>query len=151
MRELDRIQDQIVRAHRGEAWHGPSLLELLDGVDEKMAEARPIGGVHSIRELVAHVIAWQEEAARRLRGQGRDLPPAEDWPDAKSWTALVERLKRAHDGLVEAAGELEDGALDERLAGRRESAYGLLHGIVQHNLYHAGQIAILKKALSTTV
>jgi uncharacterized damage-inducible protein DinB len=151
MREIERIQDQILRAHRGEAWHGPSLLELLEGVDETMAGARPIGGVHSIRELVAHVTAWQEEAVRRLQGRGRDLPPAEDWPDPESWTALVERLKRAHDDLLNAAGELGERALDERLEGRRESAYVLLHGIVQHNLYHAGQIAILKKALSTVV
>jgi uncharacterized damage-inducible protein DinB len=151
MRELERIQDQIVRAHRGEAWHGPSLLELLEGVDETTAEARPLEGAHSIRELVAHVTAWQEEAVRRLQGRGRDLPPAEDWPDTKSWAALVERLKRAHDDLLEATDELEEGSLDRRLEGRRESAYVLLHGIVQHNLYHAGQIAILKKTLATAV
>jgi uncharacterized damage-inducible protein DinB len=148
MTEAERIQDQLTRAHSGDAWHGPSLLKLLEDVDGARAEDRPIEGAHSIRELVAHLTAWQDEARRRLEGNGRDLPPAEDWPAPASWSALLARLRESHSALIRAVGALDDASLDQTLPGRKETAYVLLHGTVQHNLYHAGQIAILKKALA---
>jgi uncharacterized damage-inducible protein DinB len=144
--EIARIQSQIDRAYSGEAWHGPSLLEILSGIEAKTAEAHPLPGAHSIAEILAHIVAWQEETTRRLRGDGRNLPPDEDWPETITFRAMVDRLKSSHEALVDAVSELSDEVLDEKVKGRRESHYVLLHGIMQHNLYHAGQIALLKKA-----
>jgi uncharacterized damage-inducible protein DinB len=148
-KEVERIQNQLERALSGKAWHGPALLELLSGVEAKTAEAHPIAGAHSIREILAHIVAWQEEAARRVEGRGRgELPPVEDWPEGASFDATVERLKTSHRALLDAVSRLSDERLGETVKGRSESYYVLLHGIIQHNLYHAGQIALLKRALS---
>lgn len=148
-REVRRICDQLRRAHGGEAWHGPSIRELLSDVDETKARSKPALGVHSIGELVMHVIAWQEEAVRRLDGKLRDLPEEEDWPPPLAWSEALARLNASHEALVGRTLELDDSDLDKDLGGGSgsPSVYGLLHGIVQHNLYHAGQIALVKKGL----
>jgi uncharacterized damage-inducible protein DinB len=146
-KEIERILDQNERAYRGDAWHGPSLRKILEGVGAAAAAARPIPQAHSIREIVAHIGAWQEEGARRIEGRGRTLDPAQDWPEAADWDALLERLDAAHAAFARAIASLEDEALDENVKGRGESLYVLLHGVIQHTLYHAGQIAVLKKSI----
>lgn len=140
MNESARIVDQLERAYRGEAWHGPSIRAVLDGVDAEAASARPIANAHTIGELVAHILAWEKEALARLAGTGRDdLPPAEDWPEgAAAWRELLEELDVVHERLSVAISECPDPGT---------TVYVLLHGVIQHNLYHAGQIALLKKAL----
>jgi uncharacterized damage-inducible protein DinB len=146
-REIERIGRQLDRTYSGDAWHGPSLRKVLEGVDEEAARARPIEGAHSIAELAAHVLAWREETLRRLEGNGGDVPVRGDWPEPLDWSELLERLDRTHDELTKAVAALDDAILDEKVKGRRESHYVLLQGIIHHDLYHAGQIAILKKGL----
>ncbi len=150
MSELARIADQLQRAYRGEAWHGPSIREVLDGVDADAASARPVSNAHTIKELVVHVVVWEQEALARLAGKGRDdLPPEEDWPaGAPAWADLLDELDAAHERLTSAIYECSDERLDETVAGSPGTLYHLLHGVIQHNLYHAGQMAILKKALT---
>jgi uncharacterized damage-inducible protein DinB len=148
-KEVSRICDQLERAHRGGAWHGPSLREVLADVDSNTASARPIANGHSIRELVIHVMVWEIEAAARLVGKGcDDLPLAEAWPEHRTeWNELLLELDAAHEGLMSAIGALDDEALDNPVNGNPGTTYHLLHGVIQHNLYHAGQIVMLKKAL----
>jgi uncharacterized damage-inducible protein DinB len=150
MSEIARIVDQLERAHRGDAWHGPSVHKVLDGVDAEAASTRPITNAHTIGELVAHLIAWENEAVARLGGNGKeDLAPEEDWPESEAgWRDLLEQLDVAHERLSAAISECSDDMLDRSLPGRPQATvYVLLHGVIQHNLYHAGQIALLKKAL----
>jgi uncharacterized damage-inducible protein DinB len=151
MSEANRIQDQFERGFAGRAWHGPSVMELLADVDAAKAAARPIAGAHSIWELVLHIDAWDQAAARRLRGDRAELSDAEDWPavndtSADAWAQTLETLKGNHRELHEAIGRVEEARLDEPIVAGMASVYGTLHGVVQHDLYHAGQIAILKKA-----
>ena len=140
MSELERIVDQLQRAYRGEAWHGPSIREVLDGVDVDAASARPVSNAHTIRELVVHVVVWEQEALARLAGKSRDdLPPEEDWPaGAPAWADLLDELDAAHERLTSAISELDaepgDEALDETVAGSPGTVYHLLHGVIQHNL-----------------
>jgi uncharacterized damage-inducible protein DinB len=151
MSETNRIQDQLERGFTGSAWHGPSVLELLADLDAAKAAARPIAGAHSIWELVLHIGAWDQAAARRLRGDRAELSDAEDWPavsdtSAEAWAQTLEMLKKNHRELHEAIGRVEETRLDEPILEGMTSVYGTLHGVIQHDLYHAGQIAILKKA-----
>jgi uncharacterized damage-inducible protein DinB len=146
-KEIERILDQHERAYRGDAWHGPSLRKILEDIGDAASAAKPLAAAHSIREIVAHIGAWQEEGVRRIEGRGGALDSAEDWPEAADWDAILERLDASHAAFARAVASLEDEALDEKVKGRRESFYVLLHGIIQHNLYHAGQIAILKKSM----
>lgn len=153
MSAAERAADQLERAFRGVAWHGPSLSEVLDGVDSEQASARPLDSAHTIRELVSHVLVWQKEASARLAGTGRaEVPTEDDWPsssdEARAWHDLLAELAAAHARLHATVGALTDDELGQTVAGGPPStAYDLVHGVIQHNLYHAGQIAILKKAL----
>ena len=148
MQEIERIGKQLERPYSGDAWHGPSLRSVLEEVSSEAANARPIEGAHSIAELAAHILAWREETLRRLEGNGGDVPVAGDWPRPLEWSELLARLDRSHDALTKAVAALPEEVLDEKVKGRRESHYVLLQGMIHHDLYHAGQIAILKKAFS---
>jgi uncharacterized damage-inducible protein DinB len=145
-----RIADQLRRAFYGSAWHGPALLELLEDVDAATAAARPVADVHSIWELVLHIAVWDDAALRRLDGNKwqptglKNFPPVTR-PTEAAWRKAVAATKRTHDTLVKTVERLSDARLGERVPGKRYDFYHMLHGIVQHELYHAGQIAILKK------
>ena len=150
MSEIARIADQLRRAQQGDAWHGPSLREVLDGVSAERAAARPVPGAHTIWEIVLHVAAWRSIVARRLRGEGvEDVSPDQDWPPVRdtkvaAWHEARAGLERAHEVVLQAIAELDDSRLaDKTPAGT--TFYELLHGVVQHDVYHAGQIAILRK------
>lgn len=149
--EVERIQNQLERAFTSDAWHGPSLLELLAGVDAPQAAARPIPGAHSIWELVLHIAAWDKAVATRLGGSRGYVSNEENFPEVgdtseASWQKAIETLKQNHRELLEAIGKVEDGRLDAPVVEGMPSVYVHMHGAVQHDLYHAGQIAILKKA-----
>jgi uncharacterized damage-inducible protein DinB len=147
MREIERILDQLNRAYGGEAWHGPALRELLEDVTETEATAHPIAGAHSIIELVAHVRVTMDLVSTRLAGTAKELTTEEDWSDLTktSWAAALEELDHAESRVCDAVARLKPEDLDAIVVGRSYSTYVMLHGLVQHNLYHAGQIAILKK------
>jgi hypothetical protein len=151
MTEIERARDQLQRAYAGEAWHGPSLREVLAGVTAARAAARPLAGAHTIWEIVHHLAAWEGAVARRLGGAAVETPPEGDWPpvartDDEAWRAALAWLERGHHDLMAAAGRLDDARLDRpAVPGGATTAYVQLHGTVQHHLYHAGQIAILKK------
>ncbi len=150
--EAGRIADQLRRAFDGSAWHGPALLELLEDVDAATAAAKPLAHVHSIWELVLHIAVWDEAGLRRLSGEkwqpkGLANFPAVTTATDGAWRKAVAATKRTHETLVKTVAGLPDSRLKERIPGKRYDFYLLLHGIAQHVLYHAGQIAILKKAL----
>lgn len=157
MSEIDRIADELHRDQRGEPWHGPSARQVLEGVTAASAAARPIPGAHSIWELALHLVAWRGEVARRLDG-GEPAEPAEgDWPPVgdtseSAWERTRAAVEESHDRLVAALRRLPEGRLDEPVSRAREggpgvSYYVTLHGIVQHDAYHLGQISLLKRAL----
>jgi len=150
--EMVYIANLIKRAVTGPAWHGPALDQVLDGVSAQQAAARPIAAAHSIWELTLHVAAWAEIARARLRGERLADPPAhEDWPaaaavaDDAAWSAAQSRLRDAYRALAHDARRLEDASMHENFNGLEYSRWTLLHGVVEHGLYHAGQIALLKK------
>jgi uncharacterized damage-inducible protein DinB len=152
MSERDRIRDQMEQAYRGNAWHGSAVLELLKGVSAKHAAAHPIENAHSIAELVPHMETWKRVVRRRIAGETFTVSDAEDWPEVdvskQGWTKALASLEAEHRRLVRAVGTLKSDAALNKLADQRgRTAYVLLHGVIQHDLYHAGQIALLKKAL----
>ena len=67
MSQVDMVVNELKRSFEGEAWHGPALMEILDGIDAKTAAARPLPKAHSIWELVAHIAAWGRERWRQCR------------------------------------------------------------------------------------
>ena len=148
--EAERIADQHRRAFNGPAWHGPAVLEVLEDVGVERASARPIADGHTIWEIVLHLAAWEETVARRLRGEAVRLTDEQDWPppgpaEEGAWRRALDRLEARHRALAAAIAGLTDSRLAERVSGMDYSAYAMVHGEIQHALYHAGQIAVLKK------
>jgi uncharacterized damage-inducible protein DinB len=154
MSESSRLADQINRAFAGDAWHGDSLRELLNGVDAVTAAAHPVKGAHSIWELVLHIAAWDDAVRRRTGGTAVTLNDEQNFPPVKdasesAWYKALDHANRTHDELVKAVADFHDSRLLEQVPGKAESYYNFFYmfsGIVQHELYHAGQIALLKKA-----
>jgi uncharacterized damage-inducible protein DinB len=157
MREVERIADQLRRAHEGGAWHGPAVRELLEGMTAEQAAARPFEGAHSVWELVAHIEAWERAVLRRLRGDRAPIyNTPEDWPSADSaseetWREARGRLAETDAALRAAVLDLDDAQLDEPILPEMSTRYVSLHGAVQHTLYHAGQIALVKRALGLSL
>ena len=157
MQEISRIIDELNRSLKGPAWHGPSTLEILEDIKVSEAIEKPIPEVHSIWEIVLHVIAWTHEVENRLRGGKPGEPLEGDWPtlsprDEKAWKATVANLLKSHDDLIEALSSFPPARLNEPvesdIKGEASTTfYGLLHGLVQHHAYHSGQAALIKKIL----
>jgi uncharacterized damage-inducible protein DinB len=153
MSEAARIADQLRRAFDGEAWHGDSMFEILKGVTAAQAAARPIAGAHTIWELVLHIAAWDGAVLRRMGGVEVTLSDAENFPPVKdaseaAWREALAQVRRVHENLVKTVADLPDSRLDDKVPGKEGAHYTfyyILHGVVQHELYHAGQIALLKK------
>lgn len=151
--ELGRIDEQLRLSFEGGAWHGPAVLEVLDGIRAKQAQAHPIPGAHSAWELVLHLGGTYGLVLRRLQGDGRQLTPEEDWPAIglpaeDRWFEAVRALRELNEELRRAVRGFSAERLDAPLvAGVSYTAYTQFIGTTQHNLYHAGQVALLRRAL----
>src|SRR5579863_5112846 len=158
MSETTRLADQIRRAYDGDAWHGDSLYDILLNVNAKQAAARPIPNAHSIWELVNHIAAWDAAIVKRIGGAVLELEGEENFPPVPAltgdaledaWRKTVRRMQETNHDLAAAVANFPDSRLTERVPGKTESYHDFYYsfaGIVQHELYHAGQIALLKKA-----
>src|SRR5690348_10869839 len=154
---LDSLRDELRRSLHGPAWHGPALLEALCDVSPREAQERPLAGAHSIAELAFHALAWVEEVTRRLDGSAPSLPMRGDWPsddDALPTVEAVRLLRVAGDTLDQALAAFPPARLGETVGTQPDAPVGsgvsyavMLHGLAQHNAYHGGQIAMLKKTL----
>ena len=133
------------------------MFEILEGVTAAQAAAqaaaRPITRAHTIWELVLHIAAWDGAVLRRLSGTAVTLSDAENFPSVTdtseaAWLRTLAEMRRVHEELVRAVSTFPDSRLDEIVPGKEGTHYTfyyMLHGVVQHELYHAGQIALLKK------
>lgn len=143
------------RAFSGDAWHGPPLMRLLDGISAEDASKHAVLGAHSVWELVHHIGAWNAIVQHRLQGQTVDVTTDRDWPPVwevsdPAWRRALESLAESRARLRQVARALSDDQLDQKIGATDVSHYQILHGVVQHDLYHAGQIAMLRKALGLT-
>ncbi len=150
MNEIVRIKDQLEKSFFGGAWHGPSVLEALDKITPDKALAKPTNNFHSIWEIVLHIEAWQNAARRRLHNDPANLSDEEDWrkvisPTNEAWEETLKNLKQSMFKLIDSVSQLDEAKLFDNAAGKNYSNYFMLHGLVQHEVYHAGQISLLKK------
>ena len=152
--ELQRLESQIRCSFEGPAWHGPSVLDALEGVTADAAHAHPLAGVHSVWELVLHLGGTYGLVLRRLSGEDAQLTPSQDWPPVPepteaAWRDAISSLRGLNARVRQAVLGFDPGQLDRPLYANGEyTAYTQFIGITQHDLYHAGQIAVLKKALT---
>ena len=153
--ELLRIIDQFNLIYESEeAWHGQSVVHVLSEVSWEMANQKIMPNTHSIAELVYHMTTWRIFVVKRLQGDGEyEVTKTRDWKvfpifDEFEWEALQMELSLSQEELISELEEREDDEfLDEIVVGREYDFYTMLLGILQHDLYHVGQISIIKKGL----
>jgi uncharacterized damage-inducible protein DinB len=152
MTELKFISTELRKAFEGDAWHGPSVRDVLGGVSAEQAAAKPIPDAHSIWELALHIAAWVEHSRHAI--DGRPLPlqldTPEDWPrisgtDSVAWEKTLSHIFDSAKDMVNAIERFPPERLTDTVPGRSYDFRQLFHGIVDHSIYHAGQIALLKK------
>ena len=153
MTAIASIIDQIHRSIEGNSWQGPSIRETLDGIGAADAAAHPVPGAHSAWELLLHVTAWMRAVHARMQGRITELAGDTDWPPVRetsetAWQAAFEDLRRSEAELAATLRTLRDDDLSGPVPNRDYDRYHLLHGLAQHNAYHAGQMSLLKRALA---
>ena len=155
LREVDRLADLLTQTYAGDAtggaWYGPALRPLLDGVSPGSAARRPLPGRHTIWELVLHLAANIDFVLARLGGRALELSPEADWPPAPeptaaAWAEALAALDARYEALLARVRALSDEQLAGPVVGRPYPVYAMLHGIIHHNVYHAGQVALLREA-----
>jgi uncharacterized damage-inducible protein DinB len=152
--EILRLAEEMKEAYEGEPWFGRNAKQLLAEVDEAMAFEK-LAGQHSIVELVWHMVTWKAFTINRLRkdtSKSLHSFEAEDWrtlnhQDKSLWPQGLQLLRQTHNELVEVVQQQKDEILVEKVAERDYTYRKLLNGVVQHDIYHLGQIALLKKIL----
>jgi uncharacterized damage-inducible protein DinB len=159
MSEKHRIIDLTTRVMEGDPWHAGNVAALLADVTAEEAAARPVPPVHSIWQLVLHMTAWANEVRARVAGSPAGMPAAGDWPrvgkvTAPNWEAARAALFEAYNALNKDIARLAASELDRptndprnRKTGEGMSRYVTIHGVIHHAAYHAGQIAMLKRAI----
>lgn len=149
MDEVKFLRDQIKTTFKGDSWHGPNLVNTLAGIDHTRAMRRPLGERHTIWELTDHISFWMEMVWKSVRDHAPLNPEKRsDWPamgaTEKDWRQSVKRLEAAVNMALDALLDWSNEDLWEMVPGENYTFKQMLHGMLHHNLYHAGQINLLK-------
>jgi len=139
----------------GQPWFGRGVYEILKEVDEAKANTKPNGTEHSMIELLWHMNTWAEFTLASLENKTSEemkVIEANDWrtidPKTHTWKNGIEQLKATHKRIVELLNQKEDdNFLKDIVTNRKYNFRFLLNGLVQHNIYHLGQVAYVKKML----
>jgi uncharacterized damage-inducible protein DinB len=150
MTEIDRILKHYDGVLSGDAWHGDPVWKVLEDIPAGTAAARPLGTAHSIWEIVAHMTFWEGVVIQRLHGQRAGLVeelnfPATPMPSEENWRKTLDDFRASNRRFREALSKLDPGKLEQLTAAEKRTYYDEAHGIIEHHVYHLGQIALLKK------
>jgi hypothetical protein len=153
-REIARIAHLLEQTFEGKSYYGPSVLGALEGVTAEIALQKPRWSAHSIWELVRHITAELNYVHDVLSGVAGSWVEGETtWPSitetsATAWQKTIQDLKKANRALVKVVRVLDDAILDQQPIRVRGPFYLMLHGTIQHNVFHAGQISLLTGQMS---
>ncbi|SRR6266540_1993257 len=147
------LLDAVDEAFDRRSWHGTNLRGSIRGLSREVARWRPAPDRHNIWELVVHAAYWKYAARRWLTGEKRgsfSLEGSNWWPRPeedtdRAWKGDVDLLSREHGALRGAVGMFSPRRLNERAAKTPFTYAALVRGAAAHDLYHAGQIQLLKK------
>jgi hypothetical protein len=149
--EIKILIDEIKITSKGEySWHGPSLMNTQKGIKADEASRRPLTGRHTIWEIVDHMSFWLNEISKSLMSERMPNPSnVKDWPPMgrtdKDWEKSVNKLENSIDELTDQLASFGKEKMESMVPGTNYSYRKMLNGILHHNIYHSGQISILKK------
>jgi hypothetical protein len=136
----------------GAAWHGPSMMEVLRSLTPHQA-FQSSNHIHRVSELVQHMIAWRVFAIKKMQGDAfYEISQSDNWGESKNqneetWQSLLSDLKQTQQDLLEQIDHFSGDKLNDQIPGKSYSFYTLLHGVIHHDLYHLGEIALLSREL----
>jgi uncharacterized damage-inducible protein DinB len=152
---VESARQALVGAYDGKNWYGPPLAKILEGIGHEEAARKAADGGPSIWDLVLHITGWISEAIKGLTAEPLADPGEWDWKGVTdtseaAWAGALANLERAHRDLLEALEDFPDSRLAETVCAGPDLPLGftfemLILGILQHNVYHAGQIALTKR------
>lgn len=144
--EIQNLIDTLSHTFEKNAWHGPAVLEALEDLSAVQAEQR-IGNSHSIIELVGHMTAWRIFVCEKLEGNAAfDIDTDEmNFPSTKNLMTAIQELKASQKRLLKLLEQTPVEKLEEKVPGRPFKFKVMLNGIIHHDLYHTGQIVLLRK------
>jgi uncharacterized damage-inducible protein DinB len=153
--EIESIIRRIERVNNGEPWFGRSVFSILEEVDPKKAYIKPADSEHSLAELLYHMNTWADFTLKRIEKDTiHDLAAAEelDWrtinPKTHTWKKGVTEFKAIHKKIIALLKKRDDDFLREIVDYRKYNFRFLLNGMIEHTIYHLGQIAYVKKLLA---
>lgn len=146
--EIEKIVRLINRTFDKGAWHGPTVKEAISGITQETSSNR-LGNTHSIIELVAHMTTWRTYVSKKVNGDPEyKVSDAMNFPSVSDWKKAVAELEESQRNLIEAVERFPSEKLSDLVEGveHKYTYYTILHGIIHHDLYHTGQIMLIKKA-----
>jgi DinB superfamily len=154
-RDIEHLLGSLDEAYNRAAWHGPNLRGSIRGVTAHEAAIPPKAGRLTIWEIVVHAAYWKYVVRRRLTGEKRGSfsLPGSNWfgrpvdRSEKAWRAAVALLEKEHQLLKKTVSSVKPQDLDRRSRGSKTFARRLIAGVAFHDVYHAGQIQLIKKFL----
>ncbi len=145
MQEIKNLGNLIQRVYNGKAWHGPSIMDVLKDVDDSTARKK-LGNSHSLVQLVLHMVSWRTFVTKRLLGDSAfELTDDQNFPPETDWPTAMKKLEDSQAELLRALDAVTSDQLHEAVANRKYDFFILLHGIIHHDIYHIGQIQLIKK------
>ena len=151
-----KLINELEKVLSGQPWYGSPIYNILDEVTFESAYERQ-GHAHTIAEIILHMVSWTEEVIDRLNEKPASLPVSGNWPhpgdpDEQKWKMWIEDLKLVNVNLVKTISDFPEDKWDEPIIDERHgepvTTYKeLVYGFIQHQIYHAGQVAILNRAI----
>lgn len=152
---INQLVKKYEKAYHGAPWYGDSIKKILNGTDPKIVFQKADKKAHSIAELTIHMIGWREFVLSRLEGNDNfkvNQKETFNWKridknEKTAWKSILNELDKNQRKIISTLGKKNDEFLDEPVAGRKYKMKFLIDGIIQHDIYHLGQIAMLNKLL----
>lgn len=155
----EKLSKELEQVLSGSPWYGSPVYQILDKVTFETAFEKPPGRAHSIAEIVLHMLSWTEEVMDRLNGMTASIPSSGDWPETgtpaeQKWQQYVDDFKLVNVNLLGIIQNFDEEQWSEPILDERNPELGtgvnneeLVAGLIQHHIYHSGQIALLLKLL----
>tara|TARA_R110001592_G_scaffold89416_3_gene262991 strand:- start:1314 stop:1799 length:486 start_codon:yes stop_codon:yes gene_type:complete len=148
-----QLLEALNESFQGLPWYGESLMDKLSQIDYRIVNIAPIPTTNSVARLVHHIINWRIFVIEKFKGNDEfdiEMNSQNDWTDLniateKDWTDLIQKLVNTQKEIFDLLNAKTDDFLQTPVHGREYTIHRLIEGIVQHDIYHQGQIAIVAK------
>lgn len=149
--------DQLEKAMDGDVWIDETFEKKLKNIDEDNAFIRPLLNVHSVAEVISHLLEWRISILSNLRGGTRTITSNSSWNwrtndelSAIGWQSLLAAFNKSQEEIVESLRDKDDEFLQQTAKGETHDIQYYLDGLLQHDMYHLGQIGLIIKLLKTS-